>query len=46
MVKWKLRNLANLGSWGWHYPLSLKEADLEQNLLAALESVPVESMRK
>ena len=38
--------------WGYakriyrHYPPSSKEADLEQNLLAALESVPVESMRK
>jgi transposase len=30
----------------WHYPPSSKEADLEQNLLVALESVPVESMRK
>jgi hypothetical protein len=38
--------------WGYakwiyqHYPPSSKEADLEQNLLAALESVPIESMRK
>jgi hypothetical protein len=38
--------------WGYakriyrHYPPSSKEADLEQNLLSALESVPVESMRK
>jgi len=36
--------------WGFakriyhHYPASSKEADLEQNLLAALESVPLESM--
>ena len=38
--------------WGYakriyqHYPPSSKEADLEQNLLSALKSVPVESMRK
>ena len=38
--------------WGYakriyqHYPPSSKEADLEQNLLSALKSVPVESMRE
>jgi transposase len=30
----------------WHYPVSSKEADLEQNVLSALETVPLESMRK
>jgi hypothetical protein len=30
----------------WHYPASLKKADLECNMLAALETVPLESMRK
>ena len=36
--------------WGFakhiyrHYPASSKEADLERNVLAALESVPLESM--
>ena len=30
----------------WHYPPSAKAANLEWNLLSALESVPVESMRK
>ena len=28
-----------------HYPASSKEADLENNILAALESVPLENMR-
>lgn len=38
--------------WGYakriyrHYPASSREADLERNLVAALESVPLESMRK
>src|SRR5258707_15655261 len=38
--------------WGFakqiyrHYPASSKEADLEQNILSALEAVPLESMRK
>jgi len=38
--------------WGFakriyrHYPTSSKEADLERNVLAALESVPLESMRR
>jgi transposase len=38
--------------WGYakriyqHYPASSKEADLERNLLASLEPVPLESMRK
>jgi hypothetical protein len=38
--------------WGFakqiyqHYPASSKEADLEQNMLSALEVVPLESMRK
>jgi hypothetical protein len=38
--------------WGYakriyrHYPASSKEANLECNVLAALESVPLESMRK
>ncbi|KAF7969760.1 hypothetical protein HWV62_11377 [Athelia sp. TMB] len=38
--------------WGYakriyrHYPASSREADLEKNLLAALESVPLETMRK
>ena len=38
--------------WGYakriyrHYPASSKEADLKQNLLASLEAVPLESMRK
>src|SRR6266849_9539828 len=30
----------------WHYSASFKEADLEQNLLASLEAVPLKSMRK
>ena len=30
----------------WHYPASSKEADLECNMLAALETVPLKSMRK
>ena len=30
----------------WHYPASSKEADLECNMLMALETVPLESMRK
>ena len=29
-----------------HYPTSSKEADLERNLLASLEAVPLQSMRK
>jgi len=38
--------------WGYakriyrHYPPSSKEADLEQNVLSALEAVPLDSMRK
>jgi hypothetical protein len=38
--------------WGFakriyrHYPASSKEADLEQNMLSALESVPIDSMRR
>jgi hypothetical protein len=38
--------------WGFakriyrHYPASSKEADLEQNMLSALEAVPLESIRK
>jgi transposase len=38
--------------WGYakqiyrHYPASLKEADLKHNMLAALKTVPLESMRK
>ena len=38
--------------WGYakriyqHYPTSSKEADLERNLLASLEAVPLQSMRK
>jgi len=38
--------------WGYvkriyqHYPASSKEADLERNMLASLESVPLESMKK
>jgi len=38
--------------WGYakriyqHYPASSKEADLEQNVLLALETVPLKSMRK
>jgi len=38
--------------WGFakriyrHYPPSSKEADLEQNVLSALESVPLDSMRR
>lgn len=32
---------------GYHqYPASSKEADLEQNVISALESVPLESMRR
>ena len=30
----------------WHYPPSLKEIDLEVNVLSALETVPLESMCK
>ena len=38
--------------WGYakwvyrHFPVSLKEADLEKNVFEALESVPLESMRR
>ena len=38
--------------WGYakriyqHYPASSKEADLERNLLASLEAVPLQSMQK
>ncbi|KZP15579.1 hypothetical protein FIBSPDRAFT_750052 [Athelia psychrophila] len=38
--------------WGYakriyrHYPASSREADLERNMLAALDSVPLETMRK
>lgn len=38
--------------WGYakriyrHYPASSREADLERNIIAALESVPLDSMRK
>src|SRR5882724_9587778 len=30
----------------WYYPASSKEADLKHNMLMALETVPLESMRK
>ena len=30
----------------WDYPVSSKEADLERNVLSALESVPLDSMQK
>jgi hypothetical protein len=52
MVKRRLKNLINLGSFSNYKKLptykksSSKEADLERNMLASLESVPLESMKK